>query len=426
MKKVVIISYFFPPANFVGAERTEAWYKYLPQFSIYPIIITRQWNNNQKDLVDKVIDNKLAINKDEKGEIHRVPYKENLRDKIANNYPKLRIIQKILTFSELVFSNFFIHALPYSNLYSYTADYLLKNPDINYVISSGRPFQTFFIGYLLKKKFPHIHWIPDYRDEWGSHQQKNKRSFLQQFIFNLEVSSEKRWTSNASFFISVSDYWVKSISQFITKKGVTIKNGYHPINQSLLTDNTQADTLCISYVGSLYATQKIDLFIAAVKAIILQNKITINVNFIGIDVDPIQKNRVENLIKGFENHFHIIHRMSKEELQQYYSKSDVLILTGFENIKGWYPVKLFDYYQKNIPILLCPSDKDVMEEFIIETNAGYIANSQEECEIIINEFIELKKQHRPIRKVINKEMGNHYSREYQTKLLAEMIHNIKE
>ena len=52
MKKLLIISYFYPPANFVGAQRTAAWAKYLHEYGYYPIIITRQWNEGQTDLVD--------------------------------------------------------------------------------------------------------------------------------------------------------------------------------------------------------------------------------------------------------------------------------------------------------------------------------------------------------------------------------------
>ena len=66
MKKVLIISYFYPPANFVGGQRTAAWAKYLHEYGYYPIIITRHWNEGQTDLVDKVKNNKLEIEKIEK------------------------------------------------------------------------------------------------------------------------------------------------------------------------------------------------------------------------------------------------------------------------------------------------------------------------------------------------------------------------
>jgi hypothetical protein len=422
LKKVLIISYFFPPANFVGAERTESWYKFLPEHRIFPIIITRQWNENQRDLVDYVIDNKLAITKTEQGEIHRLPFYNSLRDKIANQYPKLFLVQKLLTLLELVLSNFFIKALPYANFYSYSKKYLKENPDIKYVICSGRPFQTFFIGYLLKKDFPYLKWIPDYRDEWGSHQNQPTRNFIQRILHQLELRSELKWTSNSSFFLSVSDYWVKSISQLNKRPGYTIKNGYTPVPNKTMISNKNHEQLTISYLGTLYSTQRIEIFIRAVIELVQSAVFPIQVNFIGIEIDPTQKAKVLQLIKGYESVFQVKDRMNKTELESYYSSADLLILTGFDNVKGWYPVKLFDYYQKEIPILLCPSDKDVIEQFIVETNTGFIANNEQACKEVLLSCIKQKQQQEEIKKNINYSAGETYSRAHQAKLLADIIH----
>ena len=40
-------------------------------------------------------------------------------------------------------------------------------------------------------------------------------------------------------------------------------------------------------------------------------------------------------------------------------------------MKGWYPVKLFEYASKGIPILLYPTDNDVIEKFLLKTKTGY-------------------------------------------------------
>jgi hypothetical protein len=47
MKKVLILSYYFPPSGFVGGERTYSWYKYLNEIAYYPIVITRQWDDKK-------------------------------------------------------------------------------------------------------------------------------------------------------------------------------------------------------------------------------------------------------------------------------------------------------------------------------------------------------------------------------------------
>jgi hypothetical protein len=43
MKKVLILAYDFPPYVSVGGLRPHAWYNYLKEFGVEPIVVTRQW-----------------------------------------------------------------------------------------------------------------------------------------------------------------------------------------------------------------------------------------------------------------------------------------------------------------------------------------------------------------------------------------------
>lgn len=54
MKKVLILAYDFPPYVSVGGLRPYSWYKYLHQSDVYPIVITRQWNNQYGNGMDYV------------------------------------------------------------------------------------------------------------------------------------------------------------------------------------------------------------------------------------------------------------------------------------------------------------------------------------------------------------------------------------
>jgi len=392
MKKILIISYFFPPSNFVGGERTFAWAKYLHQYGFYPIVITRQWNNNQTNLSDKIHDNTVKHEMHQGYEVYRLPFNRNLRDKLIN-YPKLKVLQKALTFFEIIFSNFFLKALPFNNFFDKACEIIEKNKDIEFLIASGRPFQGFFIGSQLKKKFEHICWIPDYRDEWTTHQLFQPTNKIGKFIHRLEKISEKKWTKNAECFIGVGQSSINSISSLIHKKGIIVRNGYE--KTSIIAsrkEKVDSKDFVISYSGTLYAYQEIEIVISALKKIIQLDKKNICLKFIGINMIPDQERRVSLLIKGFENNFELIDRCSKEELSQYLNQTDLLLLTGYKGMKGWYPVKLFEYYYLQKPILLCPSDQDIMEEFITQTNSGHVANSLEECYQKLLHLIEQKEK----------------------------------
>ena len=44
MKKILIISYFFPPCNLTPSQRTISWARLLHKHGYYPIVITRRWD----------------------------------------------------------------------------------------------------------------------------------------------------------------------------------------------------------------------------------------------------------------------------------------------------------------------------------------------------------------------------------------------
>lgn len=417
--KLLIVSYFYPPANFVGGERTSFWSENLIKKDIYPIVLTRNWNLNQTDIVDRVEDNDFFIDKNEIREIHQVQYVQSTRDRIANK-GKFKFIQKLFTLYEVIFSNFFLKSIPYSNFYQHAKTIIINNPEIKVIIISGRPFQSFFIGYLIKKDFPHINWIPDYRDEWNSHQNLGKLNLLKKIIFYLEKRSELKWTSNANYFLTVSEPWKNSISNLIKIPGYVIKNGYTELKH-LEINKTRDKTLRLTYAGTLYPTQKIELLIESFNEFITNGNTKMEFTFVGLNVYPEQEERVKKAILGFEQYYKFIDRTDRNNLLKIIQNSDLLALTAFDKIKGWYPVKLFDYFSFGKPILLVPSDDDVMQDFIRATNAGFICNNKEETISLLEKFYFVKQNNKKIELEINTHAAEEFSRLYQTNKLADFL-----
>jgi len=424
MKKILIIAYFFPPSNFVGGGRIKGWVHNLYKFGYYPIVITRQWNYHQNELTDKVQHNQYSIDKYDKYEVHRMPYRRTFRDLFAK-YPKFWILQKSLTFLEIILSSIFIKSLPFSNFYKKSKEIIIKNSDIKYCICSGRPFQSFFIGYKLQKKYK-IKFIPDYRDEWNSHKNLNSKGLLNKILNKIHFKCELKWTKNCAFFISVSKSCVYSISKLIDIKGYTILNGFDDKSE-LININSEKKTdkeFVITYAGTLYEYQKIEILISSIQKLDsgLRNKI--KVYFIGVNMIPKEYSRIKKLIEGSEDTFIIKERIPKKELIKYYKKTDLLFLTGYEKNKGWFPVKLIEYYITNIPMLLCPSDNGEMENFIKESNCGFIANNIEDCEKTLVNLIEKNNENKRLIPGVEKNILLNFSQKNQTKELVYLLNTI--
>jgi glycosyltransferase involved in cell wall biosynthesis len=358
-------------------------------------------------------------------EIYRLPYQRTLRDKL-NDFPNnaiARFLRKLLTFVDLIFNNFFLISIPYANFYGFTKLLIEKSPNkYKLLIATGRPFQLFFIAHQLKKRLD-IKWLADYRDEWNTFQYTENLSILQRFIGKLEARSEKKWVQNSEGIIAVSDHWQNSIAKYVNKPGHLVMNGFADDTVGAATPKHDNNKLEISYIGTLYSIQNIALVVDAIKQIIIQYRklITIKINFIGIEVMPGQRGRIEELISGYTEYFFIYERMPKQKLNVFYSHSDLLLATGFEGIKGWYPVKLFEYCKTGVPILLCPSDSDVMEKLVTSLNAGYLANNKDECIAVLTKIIQHKLSGNPLILTTNQNKLFTYSREYQTKILSTIL-----
>lgn len=419
LKKLLIISYFYPPSNFVGGERAEAWFNYLQEEGYYPIIVTRCWNEGQSDVIGELDHNEYSIERFGNGEIHRVPVPRDLRNKIGGP------IRKLLTLLRLLGRNTDAPINEFKTMYDKCVDILKEDPEIKSVIASGRPFESFQIGYMLKKEFD-ITWIPDYRDEWNSHQDPTDQGWIWNRIKKEELKFEQIWTSNADQFFSVTEPWTKHISQYIDKPGSTIMNGFE--TESGLLEETIAGSdphkLILTYAGTLYPTQDLKTLIKSFKKAAKAYPEHLEIHFVGTETVPGVNGKLKEKLKKQRKSVHFHKRMSRTELEKFIEKSDVLILSSFPQVKGWLPVKLFDYFRYNKPILLCPGDKGEMERFMEKTNAGFIMNSPEEASALLLKLIEQKRKGQPISVKRNLNNALFYTRKAQTQRLAQSLSEI--
>jgi glycosyltransferase involved in cell wall biosynthesis len=396
-----------------------SWVKYLPEQGIYPIVVTRFWEKDQKDLLKIENTAGTIVEKLNSAEIHRVSEKPGYRD-ILIKRNKASILRKMLSFIQLLCDNFVFTKSSYYPFFNEAKTILEQNPDIQHVVISGTPFHSFAIGYQLKRIFPNINWFPDYRDQWTTHPYANSSGLLSSILYYIEKKNERKWTSNCKNFITVSENWKENISAFIQKDGYVVKNGFDFEIEKIQSKSIPQKTgrLVISYIGTLYPYQNIEDFIEVVQELILSNQRKIKLNFVGYEIIPKQKQRIEKLTKAISQHVQILPRMPKTELRDIYQESDLLLVTSFENMKGWYPVKLFDYATTGIPILLFPSDQDVMEEFVLKTNTGIALDSKDQLQRYLLELLD-----NSVKKYL--EINNNelkvFNRSNQVKILREFM-----
>lgn len=105
-------------------------------------------------------------------------------------------------------------------------------------------------------------------------------------------------------------------------------------------------------------------------------------------------------------------------------KSSLLLLFGQSDMPGWYPVKFFDYLSVQKPILLSPSDNDVLAKSIEETHSGFVLNTVEEIVSLLNDLYTKWENKTPVAISSDKNCVMKFSRENQTRELAKIIDKI--
>jgi hypothetical protein len=173
MKKVLIITYYWPPSGGSGVQRWVKFTKYLRSFGWEPIIYT------VTDGEFPVLDHSLAKDIPDDVTVIRRPIFEpfSLYKKFTGRNKEDRVQVGIIEQSKRgslkdrialwIRSNVFI---PDARMFwirpsvRFLKKYLRENP-VQAVISTGPPHSAHLIAMRLKNKL-HIPWIADFRDPW--------------------------------------------------------------------------------------------------------------------------------------------------------------------------------------------------------------------------------------------------------------------
>lgn len=381
MKKVLIISYFYPPCNLTAAQRVSGWTKYLSAFGYFPVVVTRNWDQPVNSPEDVLLSSGTEIvhEKHDTHEVYYLPYKASRRDKIfSENKEKkhLQKISKLYTLKDMFLENYRNSAIPFSNMYDFSKELIQKDNSIRLAVISGNPFVQFKFGYLLHKHTG-IKWIADYRDDWNTSELETSFGGLRKVISGIQSASEKKWVGTAECITSVSSLYADKIGKFVDKEGFVILNGFDGIEGA---EKPDAGTFHITYNGSLYPTQPIEPFLDAVKKIIDDQVSTLEIHlfFPGLAFDKSQQKRVEEYMSGYEKYVHITDRIPRKEVIHIQQKSDLLLMVSHSNIKGIPSSKLYEYIGLKKEVFLFPNDHDIIEETLNDTGLGIISNDESE------------------------------------------------
>lgn len=370
--KVLIITYYWPPAGGSGVQRWLKFVKYLQDFGITPVVYTVE--NPDYALEDGSLAQEIP-----KGvEVLRQPIWEPY--KLANLFSKGKASKTSAGFlskkqsifgklSNYIRANYFI---PDARMFwirpsvNYLETYLKENP-VDAVISTGPPHSVHRIALGLKNKLG-IHWMADFRDPWTEidyfHQLPLTKSALKK-----HKKQEKEVLTMADCVVVVGATMRQNYLTFNPNTEV-LTNGY----DGETTKNTPTlDTkFSITHIG-LMNEDRNPYSLWKVLAELIQEvdgfKDDLEIKLIG-KVDDAVLNNIDTLsLTQTINH---IDYLPHSEVQNFQRASQVLLLAvnKVPSAKGIITGKIFEYLLAKRPILaIGPEDGD-LAELLQETDAG--------------------------------------------------------
>lgn len=423
MRKVLVITYYWPPAGGPGVQRWLKFVKYLKDFNVEPVLYIPE--NPHYPLLDTSFSQDIPNGL----KIYKHPIKEPYRIASIFSSKKTKRISSGIIQSKN--QSFVEKALLWirGNLFIPDARKFWVKPSVHFlkdvldkegietIITTGPPHSVHLIGYYLKQARP-LKWIADFRDPWttiGYHKKLKLTSSAEKKHKQLESD-----VLNSADKIIVTSTKTKQEFQDITNKPIkVITNGY---DGEVAADGNLDAKFTIAHIGSLLSGRNPLNLWRVLSNLVEENediKNALQLRFIGVVSEEILSTLTEF---GLQDYIEIVGYVSHKNALVCQRASQILLLVEIDSqdTVGIIPGKLFEYMAARRPILGVGPKNWEVASIIKETHTGQIFDYTDDIElknVLLSWFQQFKKG------TLQVTSGNieQYSRRELTRKLVEYI-----
>jgi len=371
-KKVLIITYYWPPAGGSGVQRWLKFSKYLRGFDIEPVIYTI--DNPSYPILDKSSESEIPKDLEilkqaifEPNSMLSFFGRNNKKESAGFLNPNPTFFGSIIQY---IRANYFI---PDARKFwiqpsvNFLSNYL-ENNHIDAIITTGPPHSMHLIGLELKKKLG-IKWISDFRDPW------TEIDYFQQLPLTKKATKkhqdlEQEVLRKSDMVVVVGETMKEKFLKH-TKRIEVLTNGFDTIED--LSTQKLDEKFSITHVGLMNSDRNPTILWEVLNEISNTNlnfKNDLRIKLIGKLDDAV----IQDLKVFDHNTIETIPYLDHKDVSKYQASSQVLLLSINEvpSAKGIITGKIFEYLQAKRPILaIGPEDGDAAM-ILKNTNAGTI------------------------------------------------------
>ncbi len=385
---VLLVTYAFPPAGGVNTLRAASLARYFPSEGIRLDILTTR--------------NPSSVGKDA-SHLREIPPEVTIHRTATLDLPfgiKKRL-KRLITGSRPPSTHAAMnapHGKP-SFLKRFLQDFLLPDPQVTWlpvlrraarrivkernidlVLITAAPFSVLLVAEKLRREFPDLPIVLDFRDEWLS------TSFdVASFQFsgteryrNFAIQAEAKAVASATVVVSVTEAARREIcdrySNQPESKFLHIANGFDAtrISRSAPAHAVRRDgKIVVTYIGSVYASTEPTMLVEALKSLPAEMKSRFAIRFIGHIEEPRYLEALLQLgdmveLKGY---------LPQHEALAAMSETDYVLLVTHDRLN--ISAKFYDYIGAGKPILACVHPQGDVRRLLEELRAGWWADSRD-------------------------------------------------
>lgn len=425
-KKVLIITYYWPPSGGAGVQRWVKFAKYLPKFDIEPIILTVK--NGTYPLTDTTLLDEIASDLKVFHAKAFEPYS------IFGAFTGKSSAQVSTPSSAFAHDGTFLKKLGIwirANLFIpdarigwkpfafQKAKEIVNELNIDTIITTGPPNSTHLIGYKLKSNDSSLHWIMDMRDPWSKifYNEELPRTNL---ASQIDISLEKKCLKLANEVVLVSESMLPIQKKIYARDYLVINNGFDHEEFSSDLPSNEKDVFTIKYIGSMTEPAIPYNLFQALQSLDKESRKGLRIEFYGSIndrvIDIIKSHNLNDIV-----HFYgyLPHLEAKKEMRS----ADLLLLVipnTHDNeliITG----KIFDYIGAQKPIICIGPENGDAAKLIRELNLG-LNFEYEEIEHLKSEIQKFLTSKNRVYSTWDEDLKNHpFSRYSLTKRLSVIL-----
>lgn len=396
MKRVLLISYYFPPSGGPGVQRILKFARYLPKYGWLPTILTV----DPKYAAFPSIDDSLLEEIPSDVEVIRTrawdPFSVygRIQGKRRDDVIKVGYVEGkegLNKVAQWLRGNIFLPDarvgwVPFG---SRVARKLVQKQKFDAVMSTGPPHSSHLIG-MAAHKASGLPWVVDMRDPWVEIYYRDQM-YEGAIAKRIQAHLERKVLSTANAVISVSRHLGVGFKRRVQMRDYeTIPNGYDPADIPLGTPPVrERDTFVIGHIGTYSLLTHSEGFVAALQQ--LQPNIPVEVHLVGkVDSEALEAYRAQGIpVKG-------VPYLSHSNAIAYMQSVDVLMLalprTHGDSAAGIISGKAFEYVSARRPILaLGPTEGD-LAGLLSQTQSGNIFDHDDREGILgfLNDHLEFR------------------------------------